>query len=273
MLDMFGTGGRSLNLLAMLTPSALGFPLLFVIAAAIAAGGWPLAGERRPSPVVARIVAPLWLVPLLATYLLHALRIAALNKDRYQIAGQLGVALAVAWTVAHLASRKAQRAAVVLLAVLVPWTVATDHWPLYDGQDWRMAARASARLLSPDELVLVPSLFIEANHEASFAELERVGRWSAPQVVYPLAGKTIPLPRDLRPETRRYAERRLAELELEGRRRFSLLQIRGWPWDSWILDRYPQFALVRRHRLSQLEWYGFERRASPAVSPATTSSR
>jgi hypothetical protein len=261
---MFDERGSSIHPLAVLTPTALGFPLLLLVAVAAALGAWPPIAARRSPGEVLRIAGPLWLIPLLVTYVAHSLRLAALNQDRYQMAGQLGLALVVGLTVEQLPKRRAQRASLAMLALLVPFTAVTDFWPLYDGRDWRAAARASSRITAADELVLVQSVFIESNHAASFAELERVGRWSALQVAYPLAGTIMPLPRDVLPATERFAEERLERLGVGRRSRLSLLQIRAGPWLSWLLAKHPEFEIVGRHRLGRLDWLLFERRSSVA---------
>ena len=263
-LRMYRDVGGGEHALVVLTPTVLGFQLLVVVAAAIAHGAWPVFGARPASRRAFLVLAPLWLIPTLVTSLAHSLHLAALNLDRYQMAGQLGLALAVGLTVDRLEPARARRTAIALLVFLAPFTAVTRYWPLYDGCDWRAAARASPQLAAPDDLVLVPSKFIESSHPAHFAELENVGKLSALLVAYPIAGRVVPLPRDVLPETTEFAARRLRAALLDERQRFVLLHVNSGDWLQWLQREHPEFRLLRRYHWGRLDWLVFERRAPPA---------
>lgn len=262
-LEMFHESAPAINPLTVLTPTALGFSLLLVVAAAFACGAWPVVATRPVAPDALRVIAPLWLLPTAATFAAHVLRLAALNQDRYQLAGQVGLALAVGLTVEHLGVRAAQRTSLALLALLVPFTAASSFWPLYDGRDWRAAAAASQRLATDDDLVLAPSQFIESNHPSQFGELAAIGRLSAQLVAYPVRGNVLVLPRDVEPETTGFAKRRLAEERVALRQRVFLVQMTGGPWLPWFLRTHPEFELARRYHWGRLDWLVFARRTAP----------
>jgi len=259
-LDMFWESPSRLHPLAALSPTALGFQLVLVVAVGLACGAWPARATPAVAADAARVAAPLWLLPVAVTFAAHQLGVAALHHDRYQIAALPGLALAVGITVTTLPRPLARRLAVAALALAAPFTGVSRHWPLLDGADWRAASRASARLATADELVLTPSPFIESNHEAYFAELELPGRLSANLLVYPLAATAVVLPRDPVADTTAYAERRLAALGFAARPRFALLHVAQGPWLNWLLRRYPQFEPVRVSRWGTLQWIEFERR-------------
>jgi hypothetical protein len=237
-----------------LAPARLVLALLLGVGVAVAGGWWPFVGDRPPARRTLLLAVPLWLVPILTPYALHLARIAPLYVERYRLAGELGLALVAAMAIDRLVPARARVAAVVALAIWVPISPVTRFWPLYDGYDWRSAARASRELVGPDDLVLSPSPFVEAGDARHYPALVPAGRFAAPLAVYRPGGRLVPLPTSpQRDGGAAFARRRLAEERLPSSARVLLIENAGGSWARWFELDNPEFRLVRRTLWGRLE--------------------
>lgn len=256
-----------------LAPARLVLALAAGVGVALALERWPFVGDRPPARRTVLLAVPLWLLPIVTPYAVHLAHLAPLYVERYRLAGELGLALVVAAAIDRLVPARARVVALFALAMLVPVGPVTRHWPLYDGYDWRSAARATRALVGPDDLVVSPSPFVEAGAARHFPALVPEGRFAAPLAVYRPSGRLVPLPASPQREGgAAFARRRLIEEGLASRARVLVIENVGGSWTRWFERLHPELRLTRRILWGRLEGRLYERQPAgePSGDPSAT---
>jgi uncharacterized membrane protein len=183
------------------------------------------------------------LVPPVTLFVVGRVSGIGLYAERHFLSAVPALALLAGVALATLSLRR-QRIAVVVLAILF---VLSYSAPSLVNSDWRGAARAAdAASGGPDTPVFVYTGFSESQQMDWILDEERSQLFLAPLAVYPVEGRTYPLPFELTDRAKEYVEGILAS-DAAGADRIILITSESKAaYDQWLADRASILGYVER---------------------------
>ena len=192
--------------------------------------------DREPAPRRDTVfLAAGWaLAPPLLLFAISVLSPSRLFVPRYYISCIPGQCLLAGWLARSLASGPGQRIVATVLVVSSIFCFGTAY---HGDEDWSGAMRRIRSESSGNLPVLVASGFVEATDPKALEDPRLRDVLFAPQQMYPLGGKLIPLPYRLDEESAKYVERLLPALEREDRFVLLVHRFQGLSFQPWLRGR------------------------------------
>lgn len=174
-----------------------------------------LAGKASPprDPAVLTLLLVWAIAAPVALFVLGRLGSIQLFHPRYLVSVAPAVAILAGWALSAL-EPAILRAAAAAALVAVPVTSYTGY---HYSEDWRGAIASVNRTVSARDPVLMSSGYVESRDVFWLTDPERARFVTAPATFYPVAGRLIPMPYEVKGEQRAYVDGLLSRLASERR--------------------------------------------------------
>jgi hypothetical protein len=168
---------------------------------------------------------------------------------RYALPSEAGLALLAGWLLTGILSSRSRLAVTASIVFATLFCASGTHF--LHGGDWRAAMKSVNSTVGQSDIpVLVRSDFPESEPFDWLENESRKAYLFAPLLVYPSAGRVVPLPMNLTPDVSEYLNRVVPQLEHSNR--FIVVNMGDTSYQNWLQGRLSGEGFERR----RIGWFG-----------------